>query len=51
MAHGIAHQFAGDEPPVIERPPSVVDLGQCIPDERRRVFIAGKLEGEQISGS
>jgi hypothetical protein len=48
VAYGVADQFACDQPAVIERPAAVVNLGEGISDNHRRVFIARQLEREQI---
>jgi hypothetical protein len=48
VAHSVAHQFARDQAAVIERPASVVDLRQGIPNNHRRAFIARQFEREQI---
>lgn len=45
---GVAHQFARDQATIIKRPAAVVDLGQCVPSDHRRVFIARQLKREQI---
>lgn len=50
MAHGVADQFAGDQPTVVKRPAAVVDLSQRIANGHRRVFIARQVERQQITG-
>jgi hypothetical protein len=48
VAYRVADQLARDQPAVIKRPTPVVDLGESIPNDHRRVFIAGQLERKQI---